>query len=152
MIHYHDIQFEDIQLIKEVWECNRTYHKNITQHFPDLYDAMIFEERMNNFADVLAENLKITLAEDLFTGKLLGYCISTVFSGEGEIHSLHVLEEARRQGIGKALMQSHLQWLNQNGCVLPEITVDCGNKDAIKFYEWLGFKPATVDMILRLNR
>ncbi|HBV68240.1 MAG TPA: hypothetical protein DEF04_08695, partial [Clostridiales bacterium] len=93
------------------------------------------------------ECIKITLAENE-EGGMLGYCISTVMGGEGETQSLHVSEEARGQGIGNKLMNSHIEWLKNKGCTNISITVSFENTKTVNFYKSLGFKENTMEMRL----
>lgn len=100
MIIYKDITFDQIQIIKELWEKNRIYHEKTSEYFGKQYSDVIFEERMNSFAPLDYNHLKITIAENSENGKILGYCISAFEGNSGQPHSLHVLEEARGKGIG----------------------------------------------------
>jgi len=64
MLVFRDIAFEEISLIKELWECNRRYHQNISISFGDLYKDLIFEDRMMGFAAFDHDKIKITHVED----------------------------------------------------------------------------------------
>lgn len=62
---YQDIGFEEISLIKNVWEKNRDYHRDISEHFSNDYVGLCFEERMQFLGDIDKENVKITIAEKI---------------------------------------------------------------------------------------
>jgi len=147
-VSYRDIQFSEISVIKEVWERNRKYHEEITESFKHLYSDLVFEERMCGFDGFDENHMKITLAEDAGSKSMLGYCISTFEGTEGELQTLHVVEEARKNGIGKELMDRHLEWLKKSGCQEIKLTVSSENPSTINFYQSIGFKANTVEMRL----
>ncbi len=141
-----DIPFSQVSIIKDLWEKNRKYHENISEYFGDIYSDLIFEERINSFSIYDKDHIKISIAENSSNGKLLGYCISTFKEDDGETHSLHVDETARNSGIGKKLMENHVNWLQSNGCKSISITVAVENAKTIEFYKSLGFKSNTLEM------
>lgn len=149
MIYYRDIPFNEISIIKEVWERNRKYHEEMSRFFSELYSDIIFEDRINGFSSFDKDHIKITLAETDENYELLGYCISTFKGNHGEPQTLHVVEEARGTGIGKELMNRHMEWLKNNGCETITITVSYENNKAIQFYESMGFRPNTMEMRLK---
>ena len=56
------------------------------------------------------------------------------------IEELVVDEGARRQGIGRALIQAALDWARAQGCSEVEVSTDRDNTDAQAFYNRLGFE------------
>lgn len=149
MFNYRDIPFSQVPVIKELWDKNRKYHEDLSEFFGDLYSNMIFEERITSFADYDKNHIKITLAENSHDGTLVGYCISTFEGIEGCTQTLHVLEDVRGTGIGRNLMNQHIEWLKNNGCEIISITVSYENNTTIMFYESLGFRPNTLEMRLK---
>ena len=149
MVCYRDIPFSEVSIIKEVWERNRKFHEEISKNFKYLYSDIIFQDRINGFGAFDKDYIKITLAEDTDTCGLLGYCISTFEGNKGEPQTLHVIEEARGRGIGKELMNRHLEWLKINGCEDINITVSYDNSNTIEFYRTMGFRENTIEMKLK---
>lgn len=149
MFVIRDITFNQISVIKELWEKNRKYHENISEHFGRIYSNLVFEERIGSFKFFDSEHIKISIAEDLCDGKILGYCISTFKETQGETHTLHVDVNERNKGIGKRLMKSHIKWMQNNGCTSITITVAVENISTIEFYKALGFKANTLEMRLK---
>lgn len=149
MICYKDIPFNQVSVIKDLWEKNRKYHENMSEYFGELYSNIDFKERINQFSNFDKNHIKITLTEDSENGKLLGYCISTFKGIEGQPQTLHVLEDVRGAGIGKNLMSRHIEWLKDNGCEIITITVSYENNSTIEFYKTLGFRPNTLEMRLK---
>lgn len=143
-----DIPFNQVSTIKELWEKNRKYHEDISDYFGNIYSDLVFEERIKSFSSFDSDHLKISVAENTCNGKLLGYCISTFEEAEGETHTLHVDVNERNNGIGKKLMESHINWMQNNGCKSITITVAVENTNTIEFYKTLGFKANTLEMRL----
>ena len=71
-----------------------------------------------------------------------GFLVARQASGEIEILNLAVLPEARRQGIGKRLLETSLRWAKENGASQAFLEVRASNDAAIKFYEGQGFHQA----------
>lgn len=149
MVCYRDIPFNQISIIKGLWEKNREYHENISEYFGCLYSNLVFEERMEAFGLFDADSIKITIAENSLDKKVLGYCLSTAEGDEGQTHTLHVAEYTRGLGIGKELMSAHINWMKNKGCKNIVITVSRDNADTIEFYKTLGFKENTIEMRIK---
>lgn len=148
MFTIRDIPFSQISIIKDLWEKNRKYHEDISEHFGDIYSDLIFEERINSFSLFDSGHIKISVAENASKGMLLGYCISTFEETIGETQTLHVDLNERNKGIGKKLMDHHINWMKDNGCKIITITVAVENTNTIEFYKTLGFKADTIKMRL----
>ncbi len=148
MICYRDIPFCEVALIKEAWERNRAFHEEISQFFGDLYAELVFEDRIQGFAAFEADTIKITVAQVSDGDAVVGFCISTLDGAFGEPHTLYVVDEVRRMGIGRELMHRHLAWLKESGCKLITITLACENRGTQDFYETLGFRPNLLHMRL----
>ena len=145
---YRDIPYSQISIIKELWERNRKYHENLSDSFGFLYSDLMFEDRMIPFSLFDNVNIKITVSENTENNEILGYCISTIKGNEGETQSLHVSNDVRRLGIGRHLMNIHIEWMRSKGCKNIIITVAFENKNTIDFYRCLGFKENTIEMRL----
>lgn len=146
---YRDIPYSRISIVKDLWEKNRSYHENLSEDFGYIYTNIVFEERITHLDMFDNDQIKITVAENLSTKEIVGYCISTIKENEGETQSLHVEENKRGLGIGKNLMYSHLEWMKNKGCTNIIITVAFENKNTIGFYKTLGFKENTIEMRLK---
>jgi ribosomal protein S18 acetylase RimI-like enzyme len=57
----------------------------------------------------------------------------------GVIDTLCVRASARRRGIGRALMAAAETWLREHGAHDVELTVYDANREAVAFYEALGY-------------
>jgi ribosomal protein S18 acetylase RimI-like enzyme len=58
----------------------------------------------------------------------------------GTVDSLGVREHARRRGVGRALMTAAEAWVRDRGARDLELTVYEANREAIAFYEALGYQ------------
>ncbi|MCC5912709.1 MAG: GNAT family N-acetyltransferase [Clostridiaceae bacterium] len=144
MVEIFDISFDKIEVIKNLWEKNRQYHENSSEYFSEAYRSICFEEKIKGFKGFNDDMLKITIAKD--KGEYIGYCISIIIEGKGEIASLHVDESRRGTGVGKELIVEHLKWMKENNCKVIGVTVSQENEYTISFYKKLGFYPNTLYM------
>lgn len=144
MIEIFDIPFDKIEVIKNLWEKNRKYHEDSSEYFSEAYRSIYFDERIKGFKAFYKDALKITVVKD--NDEYIGYCISTIVEGKGEVESLHVNETKRRIGIGKELVVAHLEWMKENNCKVIGVTVSQENESTINFYKKLGFYPNTLYM------
>ncbi len=136
-----DVSYNEIEVIKNLWEENRQYHESTSQYFRESYRYISFEERIKVFEN---KTIKITVAKS--DDGCIGYCISTIIDGQGEIESLHVDENNRGKGIGKKLVIKHMEWFKENNCRVIGVTVSQENESTIGFYKKLGFFPNTLYM------
>jgi ribosomal protein S18 acetylase RimI-like enzyme len=67
------------------------------------------------------------------------------------IEELAVDERARRQGVGRALIQAALDWAKAQGCSEVEVSTDHDNLDAQAFYRRLGFESEALLLEYELN-
>jgi ribosomal protein S18 acetylase RimI-like enzyme len=139
-----DISYNEIDIIKNLWEKNRLYHEDISEFFKESYRSLNFDERIKAFSMFDEDDMKITVAKsnDIF----IGYCISTIVDGTGELQSLHVGESDRGSGIGRQLAAMHIEWMKAMNCKVIGVTVSQENEATIVFYKKLGFYPNTLYM------
>ena len=149
MVIYKDITFNEVSIIKDLWERNRKYHEKISKDFGFLYSNIIFEDRISGFKSFNEENIKITIAIDDKASRVIGYCISTYEHDKGEIQTIHVLEECRGLGVGKHLINLHISWLKIKKCNSIVLSVDCNNSNTIEFYKSMGFGENIIEMRLK---
>ncbi|MBD0404856.1 GNAT family N-acetyltransferase [Flammeovirga sp. EKP202] len=79
--------------------------------------------------------------------KLVGYLIVSVHECDktvGEIESLYVLKEYRKEDIGTEMMKEAMDWLNYKGVAIQKIAVGVENEQVIAFYNKLGFAPKSI--------
>lgn len=144
MCEFFDITYNEVSIIKDLWEENRQYHEDISEYFGQLYNSINFDDRIKKFAGLNEDNLKITVAKE--NDEYVGYCISAIVEGKGELESIHVSASKRGKGIGKELAKKHLSWMKEKNCKVIGVTVSQENENAIYFYKSLGFYPNTLYM------
>ncbi|PKM70395.1 MAG: hypothetical protein CVU93_02285, partial [Firmicutes bacterium HGW-Firmicutes-18] len=98
------IKKDNINSIKHLWEKLRDIHLAESRYFKDRYRNMTFEKRCHKFELLDDDNLLIELIKD--GERTVGYCISSIKEGIGEIDSLFVEKTHRNKGYGKELVDS----------------------------------------------
>jgi len=144
MLEMFDIGYEEIAIIRELWEKNRKYHEDTSEYFKEAYQGLDFHQRMKGFSNIDSASIKITVVKN--NDEYIGYCISTAIDGKGEVESVHVEEASRGDGVGTRLVQEHLDWMRQKKCSVIGVTVSQENTATIGFYKKLGFLPNTLYM------
>lgn len=129
--------------IKELWEALNRYHYEHSTYFKHHYCGMTFEKRK---AVLLKKaeggEMHVAIAFDEATEKAVGYVVSTVNGGKvGEIQSLYVDATYRNIGIGTALMNNALKWMDGKAVSEKMVEVSVGNETVWAFYGRFGFKP-----------
>jgi ribosomal protein S18 acetylase RimI-like enzyme len=69
--------------------------------------------------------------------KVIGYCCAQKFKDFNKIKSIYILPNFQKMGIGKRLLNKAFDFFNDNKSV--KLSVAIYNKNAINFYEKLGF-------------
>jgi [ribosomal protein S18]-alanine N-acetyltransferase len=72
-------------------------------------------------------------------GLVAGFAVGKVAAGVGELESVAVAGEARRQGVGRALCLAVMEWCRAQGAGAMDLEVRAGSVGAIGLYEGLGF-------------
>jgi len=142
-----DIPYDEIEVIKTLWERNRQYHEKSSEYFKELYRSISFDQKIKAFHVLNKEAIKITVAKK--NDEYIGYCISTIIDGKGELESLHVNEINRGNGIGKKLVMKHIEWMKERNCKVIGVAVSQENESTISFYQKLGFYPNTLYMQIK---
>jgi diamine N-acetyltransferase len=128
--------------IKVLWETLNKHHLSVSPYFKDYYLTLTFEERKRAILQrASGGEVRVNLALDA-SGELVGYCVSSIDRWlTGEIDSIFVGAKYRGQGIGRALMEKALAWLNGKGAKKKIVSVAVGNEQAYVFYSRFGFLP-----------
>lgn len=147
MSEIFDISFDEIDVVKNLWEKNRQYHEKSSEHFKEVYRDISFDHIIKALEGLDNEFLKITVVKS--SDEYIGYCISTIIDEKGELKSLHVDEICRGNGIGKKIVDKHIEWMKEKKCRVIGVTVSQENESTIWFYKKLGFYPNTLYMQLK---
>lgn len=68
----------------------------------------------------------------------------------GFIHDLLVTEEARRTGVGEALLNGTIDWLHERGMPRVVLGTAAQNETARRLFERRGFRATMIEMTLEL--
>lgn len=92
----------------------------------------------------LAEELEnpqaVFLTAETAQGEVLGYAGMHNILGEGYIDNIAVFPQARRKGIGSALVNALCTYGEQNGLVFVTLEVRPSNEPALSLYQKYGFQ------------
>lgn len=103
-------------------------------------------ERMVEAEDL--ETIFLGALDDSLAGLLVLRTVPSLSDPEGwaEITELYVRPEARRQGVGTALVEAAMAYARERGCADLHLLVDPGNTAALAFYGALGFRRDSWEM------
>jgi diamine N-acetyltransferase len=140
---YRTAGFEEMRLIRPLWEQLNEYHHAKATRFRSQYEQMTFEDRISHFRRLHASGkLRLDLAQDTGTGRYAGYCVCSLSPEKnGEIESLFVDAAFRSLGIGTVLVTRGLGWMDENGAARKRVSVGDGNETVWSFYRRFGFYP-----------
>jgi ribosomal protein S18 acetylase RimI-like enzyme len=114
------------------------------------------------FRDVLAAAVRAqderstVLIAQRADGTRLGFISLKVSQGvaggeRGHVADLAVVDEARRTGVGRALMRAGEAWAQERGFRMLSLDVWATNERALEFYRRLGFEAESLCLIKRLD-
>lgn len=137
---------ELIDSIKEMWHQLNLHASKRSPFFSEHFSERTFQLRKEELvAKAKACRLRIEIARDTLGAKDLGYCASSIdYFGNGEIESLFVDDEARRRGVGDALMRRTLDWMREQGARSTVVFTVYGDESIFSFYARYGFRPKMV--------
>ena len=110
----------------------------LPEHYSDYFYESLLEELPEAF--IVAE----------ISGKIIGYIMCKMEHGfsnfkklgfvkKGHVVSIAVIDEHRKKGIGKALVEESVIGIQARNCDEFYLEVRCSNVDAVRLYEKLGF-------------
>jgi GNAT superfamily N-acetyltransferase len=81
---------------------------------------------------------------------VVGYCQCQVYADSGYVRQIVVAPQARRRGIGRALMETAARQLREQGKLSWRLNVRPDNHAAVRLYGSLGFATVYSSVVLRL--
>ncbi|MCL2842652.1 MAG: ribosomal protein S18-alanine N-acetyltransferase [Oscillospiraceae bacterium] len=100
--------------------------------FPDPWSAALLERRLHDSAT------RFLVAEG--EGAIQGYGILQLLPPEAELFNIAVNPTARRQGVGKCLLEALLETAKAEGVTAIHLEVRASNIGALALYNRLGFR------------
>ncbi len=142
-IIYLEVNRQEIDIIKPLWEKLRDHHRKLSPNFSERYIELTFENRRDDLLKKsINGSLKIDIVKDRDTKWLIGYCVSSISEElEGEVDSIYVEKNYRSLGIGKELVERALKWMDANKVKTKKIGIAVGNEDLLSFYGRYNFLP-----------
>ncbi|MHB8105051.1 MAG: GNAT family N-acetyltransferase [Dehalococcoidales bacterium] len=142
-IVYTEADEKGLELIGGLWQKLHDYHRERNKYFPEYYAMMTWQKRKKEILEKSAKGkFHLDLGWEVDTGKIIGYCISTISeSGVGEVDSIFIEEPYRRSRIGDNFMKKALKWMNGESVMWKMLTVAGGNEEVFGFYSRYGFFP-----------
>jgi ribosomal-protein-alanine acetyltransferase len=92
---------------------------------------------LGNFRDALAAGYGATVGER--DGRILAFGVMTLGPGEAQLLNLSVVPDARRQGLGRTLLDRFVDDARRAGAEQMFLEVRVSNTPAITLYEAAGF-------------
>lgn len=136
---------ELLDAVGPLWEKLNAHHAERSSHFASEHLHMTYTDRKAYF-QTLAQSaqLRVDLAQGSETGRYVGYCVSVVTTEAGVLESIFIEVDYRGQGIGDALMQRTLAWMDDQHVPTKRVVVAAGNEEAFGFYARYGFRPRRI--------
>lgn len=104
-------------------------------------------------ADPNNEVIVVTDDDERLLGFLqITYIPSLTLQGSwrAQLEGVRVIESKRSEGVGKALIEHAIHRAKSRGCHLLQLTSNSTRKDALRFYESLGFTPSHIGFKLSI--
>ena len=120
------------------------HHNAVSMYFSETFPSRPFAETLSRFGEELASGASRCAVVEA-SGTVVGLCKIDLEAPKGHIDNLVALDGHRGCGLGDALMTWAIQTLESNGATAIDLKVVYG-KDAERFYERYGFKPALLVM------
>jgi diamine N-acetyltransferase len=132
---------ECLDSITPLWMKLREHHLERSPYFKEQIKKMNWDIRKPYLLEKSANGaLLVQMAQDKKT--LVGYCVSSISSkNEGEIESIYIEKDYRKQNIGDRFMKTALVWMDVRGVTVKIIGVAVGNEEAFGFYQKYNFYP-----------
>ncbi len=156
-IKYEILPNEQIEFCRDLCNELMAFQKSKAHIKPELFDSMNFDTRMVPSLNQAIHNYIVIVKDE---DKIVGYVYSNISPKEtyangfatffdmssvsrknvGCLSQFYIKEGYRQIGIGSALFDMSMKWLNQFNDVKDYfIFVSNGNNDALEFYKRKGF-------------
>jgi ribosomal protein S18 acetylase RimI-like enzyme len=146
---------DDLDIVEPLWVAVHHQHaETMPELSPYVSDGETWRARRALYSELLAKPGSLLVLADL-DDRVIGYGLAHVMAVEdtwvadtwvtgnriGEIESLSVLPEFRGSGLGTELLTRLEAHLRESGVDDLVLGVLPGNRDALRLYERLGYRP-----------
>ncbi len=146
---------DELDLIEPLWEGLAAHHRDRAQANAPVFlaemEALTFASRRDTLLEKNRDRaLRLELAVDPVAGAPVGYCVASgAPCAIGEVESIYVDEAYRNRGIGGALLEHAMAWMEGIGTVEQALSVFAGNDRTLPFYVRHGFLPRFTVLVRR---
>lgn len=120
----------------ELWLALIEHHRSLD---PGYAVPERLAERLPHEVDAALERADCLLLVAESGGELVGFLSAEAERARAWIHELYVVPERRRLGVGRALVRGADAWLETRAPIPLCVRVESANRDAWRFWRWLGF-------------
>jgi diamine N-acetyltransferase len=144
MMNSFQVKVGSIELLpycQNLWEL---FIENQTKNAGEMSDGVATYLQSQRDAGLLAKTIYGKLHIQLvYTSNIqepIGFCITSLSSDQiGEVEALYVLDKYQGNNLGTKLLQTSLQWLEENNALEQKLIVATGNEQVFNFYQKFGF-------------
>jgi ribosomal protein S18 acetylase RimI-like enzyme len=133
---------ELLDRIEPLWSQLRQHHADLSTIWRSSLLDSSFDKRRAQLLAKVTEGLLVVLASS--DGVAIGYCVSSIEQGVGQVNSIYVTDTYRRRGVGQMMMASTLAWFQDHEVKSIFVDVMDGNDAAEAFYIQHGFRRRSV--------
>ena len=134
----------DLSEIVEVWGELALHHATLD---PAFAPSRQWRDEYRQFISGLIGRDDALAVVATFGGQLIGFAVGRIsllpaffeHRRRGYVHDVVTREAYRRRGIGRRLVNSLLEWMDEAGVSSVELTVAVNNPEAVTFWSRLGF-------------
>ncbi len=105
--------------------------------FPDPWSENMFRAEMKEDG----RRIFLVLEDE---GRVAGYAIGWVVLDEFHLGNIAIMNQKRRGGRGRLLLQEILDQAYRQGCRMASLEVRASNEPAIELYKAFGFRPIAI--------
>lgn len=133
-----EITEKEVGALRACIQALSEHHNRVSVNFKGSYPSRPYEQTLDLFREALHKHdSHIAVVEE--NEQIVGFCKVDFHGEKGKLDYLVVLEEARKKGYGRCLMDWAMQMFEENHVRQIEVKVVDGN-DTIHLYEAYGFQ------------
>jgi diamine N-acetyltransferase len=146
MIEYQEVAAGNMDIVAPLWDKLRKHQEVLSPNFSEHYVNRTWQARRAGLLETAGtDGMHIDMARDKDSGRLVGYCISTVSPDKkGCLESIYIEPDFRGSNIGDTFMVKALEWMKYKKAQAITLNVGVGNEAVISFYKRYGFYPRTI--------
>lgn len=146
------VDFETIlRLNHALFEADHAHDEALNLNWP------LSNEAAEYYRTKLSKPENVAFVAEDSKKNILGYVIGSSTNKfryrsvkTGELENMYVVSEARRKGVGKALIEALKHWLKETGVDRVYVSAYGKNEHAIHFYDAMGFTLWEVGMEMKV--